>query len=83
MSGPVTLQARLVEVFRDCLDAPGLDLQPGTRMRDIPHFDSAKMVTLVLAVETHFNVRLKSREIDALQRFGDWFALLKSHGIDD
>lgn len=72
---------RLAEIFRECLGAPDLVLRPATRLRDIPHFDSAKMVMLVLTVETQFGLRLHSRDIDGLRCFGDWVRLLKANGI--
>lgn len=80
MSDRAVLDAELADIFRDCLDAPALALRPDTRLRDIAHFDSAKMVMLVLAVEGRFGVRLNSREIDGLQRFGDWLKVLRAHG---
>jgi len=46
------------------------------KARDIPSWDSAKMVMLILAVEESFDVRFRSREIDALRSVGDWVRLI-------
>jgi acyl carrier protein len=68
---------RLNGIFRDCFDDPRLQLRQEMTARDIAGWDSAKMVMLVLAVEEDFDVRLHSREIDALRCIGDWIALLE------
>ena len=73
------IQVALTELFREVLGDPGLDLQPGDSEGDIPGFDSGKKVLLVLAVEERFDIRLRSREIDALRCIGDWVSLVHRH----
>ena len=51
-------------------------LRPELETCDIPSWDSAKMVMLILAVEERFDLRFRSREIDALRRIGDWVRLI-------
>lgn len=75
------VQAALTELFRDTLRAPGLELRAEQGEFDIPGFDSGIKVMLILAVEERFAIRLRSREIDALRRFGDWVALVHRHSI--
>lgn len=68
--------AILTDLFRDILDDPLIALSPADRESDIPGFDSAKKVHLVLAVEERFGIRLRSREIDALRSVADWTRII-------
>jgi acyl carrier protein len=67
---------RLTAIFRQCFDDESIVLRPDMKARDIPSWDSAKMVMLILAVEESFDVRFRSREIDALRSVGDWVRLI-------
>jgi acyl carrier protein len=77
MTQPELLDA-LAQIFRENFDDEKLVLQLSTTARDIPGWDSAKMVMLVLAVEERFDVRFRSKEIDALRSIGDWVALIEA-----
>lgn len=68
----------LTGLFREILDNPQLELKPADRDRDIPGFDSAKKVHLVLAVEERFAIRLHSREIDRLRSVTDWIRVIQA-----
>ncbi|WP_020176578.1 acyl carrier protein [Methyloferula stellata] len=72
------LLAALTEIFRENFDDEKLVLTMKTTAGDIAGWDSAKMVMLVLAVEERFDVRFRSREIDALRSIGDWVALIEA-----
>jgi acyl carrier protein len=74
----VAILDALTTIFREQFDDPTILLAPETSPRDIPAWDSAKTVMLVLAVEERFAITLKSREIDGLSSVGDWVRLLKS-----
>lgn len=71
--------ATLTGLFREILDNPLLELKPTDRDHDIPGFDSAKKVHLVLAVEERFTIRLHSREIDMLRSVADWTRIVQAH----
>ena len=68
--------AVLTDLFREILDDPLIELKPGNKESDIPGFDSAKKVHLVLSVEERFGIRLHSREIDALRSVADWAGII-------
>jgi acyl carrier protein len=68
--------AALTEIFRDRFDDETIVLRPSTSAPDIPGWDSAKMVYLILAVEDRFEIRMRGREIDALRCVGDWVRLI-------
>lgn len=67
----------LTDIFRLNFDDAAIVLRPATTARDIAGWDSAKMVMLILAVEEHFGLTFRSREIDALRSIGDWVALIR------
>jgi acyl carrier protein len=77
MTAPDIL-SELTAIFRDCFGDETIVLLPSTSARDIPGWDSAKMVLLVLAVEERFEIRMRSREIDALRCVGDWVKLIEA-----
>jgi acyl carrier protein len=76
---PAEILSELTGIFRDCFDDPAIAIEATTTARDIPAWDSAKMVMLILAVEERFNVRMRSRDIDALRCVGDWVRLIETH----
>ncbi len=69
------LLAALTQIFRENFDNESLVLSLATTRRDVSGWDSAKTVLLVLAVEERFDIRLRSKEIDALRSIGDWVKL--------
>jgi len=71
--------AVLVELFREILGDPAIDLRPEDKESDIPGFDSGKKVLLILAVEERFGIYTQSEEVDGLCRVGDWVALVLRH----
>lgn len=73
------VRAVLVELFREQLGDARLELRPDDAEQDLPGFDSGKKVLLILATEERFGIRLRSREVDSLKRFGDWVALVHRH----
>jgi len=73
------LLAGLTRIFRENFDDETLVLTPATTVHDIKGWDSAKMVFLILAVEESFDVRFRSKEINALRSIGDWLSLIEEH----
>jgi acyl carrier protein len=71
------LLAALTQIFRENFDNESLALTLATTRRDVSGWDSAKTVLLVLAVEERFDIRLRSKEIDALRSIGDWLDLIE------
>jgi acyl-CoA synthetase (AMP-forming)/AMP-acid ligase II/acyl carrier protein len=73
------IRGGLAQLFREELGNPRLELRSDDAEQDLPGFDSGKKVLLILATEERFGIRLRSREIDALRRFGDWVNLVSRH----
>jgi acyl carrier protein len=59
--------ARLQDVFRDVFDDPEIVLTPQTTSADIPEWDSLNQIKIIIGCEKIFAVRLKPREINALE----------------
>ena len=70
------LRDGLFETIRNVLGDPDLALTLATTAKDVPGWDSLKQVMIILNVEDRFEVRLGSREIDAVTCVGDFLQLL-------
>jgi acyl carrier protein len=68
--------ARLTPIFRATFGDERLTLHPEMAARDVEGWDSAMMVTIILAVEDEFSIRMRSRDIDALRSVGDFVTLI-------
>ncbi len=72
------IHAALETIFRDVFDDDTLTLTPQTTADQVAGWDSIRMVSIILAVERHFGVRLRSREVDRLKTVGDLADLVKA-----
>ncbi len=77
MSNREVLQQRLNEVFQDVFDDDELAIFPEMTAADLDDWDSLMHITLVLAVERQFSIRLKAAEVGALENVGQMIALLE------
>jgi acyl carrier protein len=66
LSKPEALR-RLQDVFRHVFDDDTLTLSLETTASDIPGWDSLAQVKIILACERAFGVKLRPREINALE----------------
>lgn len=67
---PEKTLATLNEVFCDVFDDDSLVLTRETTADDIEEWDSLNQIKLILGCEKAFDLRLKPREINALQNIG-------------
>jgi acyl carrier protein len=75
MSDEALLQ-RLNKVFRSVFDDPTLTVSHDTTAKDVPGWDSIMHITLVIEVESEFNVKFQMAEIEKLRNVGDLIAML-------
>ena len=75
---PAETHILLRDLLREVVGDPTDDRQPDDFEAKIPGFDSGAKIQLILAIEERIGVRLRSREVDALRRFGDWLVLLQN-----
>lgn len=74
---------RLQAVFRDVFDDDGIVLTDATTAKDIEGWDSLSHVTLVLAVQREFGVKIKPEAAAELENVGQFKKLLASLGAKD
>ena len=65
------IYARLTNVFREVFEDPNLALRPEMTARDVPGWDSGRMVEILMATEDAFGIAFTAREVDAMLRVGD------------
>ncbi|MGO9742361.1 MAG: acyl carrier protein [Roseiarcus sp.] len=66
----------LDEIFQDFFADSTLALRPETTARDVPGWDSLNHLSLMIAVESRFGIRLTTAEIEKLTRVGDLAAVI-------
>ena len=71
------IYAGLTEVFHEVFGDDSLALDPDTAASSVAGWDSIRMVSIILGVERHFGVRLRSREVDKLRNVGDLAELVR------
>ena len=61
----------LTSIFREIFDDDELNINRETTALDIEEWDSLNQIKIILACEKALNVRLKPREITAMENIGD------------
>ncbi len=67
---------KLTEIFIDVFDDDDIELQNSTSANDIEEWDSLMHISLVVATEKEFNVRLNAAEVSQLKNVGEMIDLL-------
>lgn len=67
---------RVQNVFRDVFDDDGLTITDATSAADISDWDSLMHITLCVALEREFDIRMNAVEIGALSNVGKLVDLL-------
>ena len=62
---------RLVEIFRETLDDPGIELNRETTAEDVEDWDSMSNIQLMVSVEQAFGLKLRTGEIAGLRNVGE------------
>jgi acyl carrier protein len=70
------INSRLQNVFRDVFDDDSIDIFDAMTAADLTEWDSLSHITLVLAVEKEFSVRLNAAEVGRLANVGEMIDLL-------
>lgn len=66
----------LTAIFRDIFADPALRLERDTTADDVPGWDSARMVEIIIATEAHFGITFTTRETDNMRCVGDMIDLV-------
>ncbi len=71
---------KLTELFRDIFADDDIVIKPETTAHDIDGWESFNHISIIVAVETLFKIKMTTREIDELQNVGDIVAIIQSRG---
>jgi acyl carrier protein len=65
------IQSDLQEIFRRVFNNEELVLSDSTTAAEIPGWDSLQQIKIILACEKKLNIRLRARDINALENMGE------------
>ena len=65
------VQEDLQEIFRDVFDDESMILSDDTTSADIEGWDSLQQIKIILACEKKLKIRLRARDINALENMGE------------
>lgn len=66
----------LQDIFRDIFDDDEIILQDHTSSKDIEDWDSLAQMSLIAAIEKHFQIKFKIEEIVGLKNVGEMVELI-------
>ena len=67
---------QLTEIIRDVLMNFDLVLRPDLTANEVDGWNSFKMIEIIMAVESHFGMKVRSKELDELENVGDLVTLI-------
>lgn len=67
---------RLVSIFRQVFDDDELEISETTTAADVEDWDSLSHITLIVACEKEFGLKMSPKEIGNLKNVGEMLALL-------
>ena len=71
------IKIKLNEIFCEVFDEKDIKIFDSMTADDLEAWDSVNHITLVLAIEKAFNIRLKAAEVGNLSNVGEMLALLE------
>jgi acyl carrier protein len=77
----MNLQSKLESLFQTLFPEENLDFSKNLNSTKIQNWDSIKYVTIVLAVEEEFDIKLTQDEILEFSSFDRIFQILRSRGF--
>ena len=73
-----TMYNALTEVFSEVFDSDAIVLTPETAPGDIPGWDSARYITLVVATEARFGIRFEPADLESMRTVADFVRRIQS-----
>ena len=70
------IKSKLTEIFRDVLDNNSIVLSREVTAADIEEWDSLNHISLLVAIEKEFNIKLELNELEHLKNVGDMLDLI-------
>lgn len=68
----------LTTIFRDVFLRDDLVLSPELSAKDIAGWDSFKHIEIIIAMQEHYGITFRTRELDSLNNVGDLVRLIVS-----
>lgn len=68
----------LTPIFRDVFLRDDLVLRDDMTAKDIVDWDSFKQIEIIIAVQEHYGIKFRTRELDSLNNVGDLVRLIAS-----
>jgi acyl carrier protein len=70
--------ADLIDIVRDVMRDPDLDLSLATRFEDLPNWDSMHLIGVVVEAECRLGLRFEPEEIEALLTAADLLRAIRA-----
>jgi acyl carrier protein len=74
----IPIYTQLTELFRDLFANEKIVLTPETNAKNIEGWDSFNHLSVIVAVETRFGIKMKTKELDQLKNIGDLVSIIQS-----
>jgi acyl carrier protein len=71
------IYADLTEIFRDIFDDEELEINDATTADDIEDWDSLEQINLLVAIEKHFNIKIRLSDVASLENVGAMVDLIE------
>lgn len=71
------IMEELVKIFRDIFDDESIMLNDDTTAADLEDWDSLMHITLITAIEDHFHIKFKLKEVTGIQNVGQTIGLIE------
>ncbi|PKU25400.1 acyl carrier protein [Telmatospirillum siberiense] len=76
MANEQNIRERLNRIFQETFDDDSISIHDNMTAEDIDEWDSVSHISLVLAVENEFNIRLSAAAVGKLSNVGEMVRLL-------
>ena len=70
------IYGRLDVLFREIIGDDAIKLRPGTTADDVEGWDSVAHISIIVAIETEFQIRIRIDEMEELKNVGDMVQLI-------
>jgi acyl carrier protein len=74
---PPEIYEKLTELFRDVFYNDDIVLKSDMTAADVPGWDSFTHISLMVAVETRFGIKLNTADLDKLANVGDLISAIE------
>ncbi len=71
------IKEQLTTIFRKVFNEPNLEIQPETTANDVDAWDSLSHLNMISAVESHFAIKFKLKDLVKLKNVGDLLNIIE------